>query len=84
MQLLVDCGVFEALWNLERQDYDQIIARSPESDIISINTTLKDNRKDTSLYIIDKDSDGTLKRKKCLSTKIPNDYDVQEASGCFK
>ena len=80
----IDEGVLEALWSPTKQDYVQILSRPSNSDIISINS-FKDNEEiEISAYFTDRDSNGVLKLKKCLSSQILKEIDVLEAARYFR
>ena len=79
----IDEGVLEALWNTATQDFEQIISRSPNTDVISVLEIKDDGERETSVYLPDIDSKGARRLIKCHSTQLPEDRDVKKAAEYF-
>lgn len=80
MQTQIDCGVFEALWNPNTQDYLSIIFRSPNSDSTSFALTSRTGEREISFYLSCPESNCKKCLRKSPSSHFPEDRDVPEAS----
>lgn len=83
MQNSIDCGIFEALWNPIKQNYEQIISRSPNTDVFTILKIKDEGEREISVYITDVDKRGKSRIIKCPLSQFPEDRDIQEAAKYF-